>query len=229
MPYAFRYKQRPGAALSHNRDEHAGRVAAGRKRKAENRARIIAAAFTIFGNENGLHARIEDIAEQAGVTRATFYNHFAGMIELREALTHEVAHDFLTAVTATIAAMPDARDRSAAAIRFYLRRAMADPRWGWSMLNISATGMIFGAETFHQAGRTLQEGMDAGVFRLASMDLGRDILLGACVAALGTILRGQAPDDYPEAVAGHILVGLGVPHDQARAIAHRPLPPLAGI
>lgn len=210
-------------------NEHAGRVAAGRKRKAENRARIIAAAFTIFGNESGLYARIEDISEQAGVTRATFYNHFAGMTDLREALTHEVSHDFLTAVTATIASMPDARDRSAAAIRYYLRRAMADPQWGWSMLNISATGMIFGAETFHQAGRTLGEGLEAGVFRIASVDLGRDILLGACVAALGTILRGEAARNYPEAVAGHILVALGVPHDQARDTAHRRLPPLASI
>jgi AcrR family transcriptional regulator len=215
--------------LADSRDEHAGRIAAGRKRKAENRARIIAAAFTIFGKENGLYARVEDIAEQAGVTRATFYNHFAGMIELREALTHEVAHDFLTAVTATIAAMPDARDRSAAAIRFYLRRAMADPRWGWSMLNLSANGLIFGAETFHQAGQTVREGKEAGVFRIASVDLGRDILLGSCVAALSTILRGQAADDYPEAVAGHILVGLGVPHDDARRIANQPLPPLTTV
>ncbi len=208
-------------------DEHAGRIAAGRKRKAENRARIIAAAFAIFGNENGLYARIEDIAAEAGVTRATFYNHFAGMADLREALTHEVAHDFLASVTATIATMPDARDRSAFAIRFYLRRALDDPRWGWSMLNLSASGVIFGAETFHQAGQTVREGLDAGVFRIGSMELGRDLLLGACLAALGTILRGQAAADYPEAVASHILVALGVPPDQAEAIARQPLPPLA--
>ncbi|MXO71958.1 TetR/AcrR family transcriptional regulator [Alteraurantiacibacter buctensis] len=224
MPLA---RSGPETIVAGKGDEHAGRIAAGRKRKAENRARIIAAAFTIFGNENGLFARIEDIAEEAGVTRATFYNHFAGMIDLREALTREVTHDFLSAVTATIATMPDARDRSAVAIRFYLHRAMADQRWGWSMLNLSANGLIFGAETFDQAGQTVREGLDAGVFRIASMELGRDILLGACLAALGTILRGQAPADYPEAVAGHILVALGVPHDEARAIVHQPLPQLA--
>lgn len=210
-------------------DEHAGRIAAGRKRKAENRARILAAAFAIFGKENGLYARIEDIAGEAGVTRATFYNHFAGMIDLREALTREVTHDFLSAVTATIAGLPDARERSAFAIRFYLHRAMTDPRWGWSMLNLSANSLIFGAETFHQAGQTVAEGLEAGVFNIASMQLGRDLLLGACLAALGTILRGQAPEDYPEAVAGHILAALGVPHEEARAFAHRPLPPLATV
>ncbi|MEO5707914.1 MAG: TetR/AcrR family transcriptional regulator [Alteraurantiacibacter sp.] len=213
--------------MSQTSDEHAGRAAAGRRRRAETRARIIAAAFVIFGDENGLLARIEDIADQAGVTRATFYNHFAGMIELREALTHEVTHNFLEAVTLTIAPLPDPRDRSAVAIRYYLRRAGSDQRWGWSMVNLSATGLIFGAETYNQAGQTVREGIDAGVFSIASVDLGRDILLGSCLAALGTILRQSAPTDYPEAVAGHILVALGVPHDEAKQIAHQPLPDLA--
>jgi AcrR family transcriptional regulator len=213
--------------LSKILNERAGRTEAGRRRKAENRAKILAAAFTVFGDENGLHARIEDIADQAGVTRATFYNHFAGMIELREALTREVTHDFLTFVMATIATMSDPRDRSAVAIRYYLRRAKADPRWGWSMVNLSATGLIFGAETYNQAEQTVREGLDAGVFRILSVDLGRDILLGTSLAALGTILRKQTPPDYPEAVAGYILNALGVPHTDARRIAHQPLPSLA--
>jgi len=203
-----------------------GRAAVGRRKKAETRAKIIAAAFEIFGDENGLFARIEDVVDKAGVTRATFYNHFAGMLELREAVTREVTHDFLVAVTHSVSEMPDPRERSTAAIRFYLRRAQSDPRWAWSMMNISASGQIFGAETHRQAEQTVREGVESGALPINSVELGRDLLLGSSLAALGSILRGNMPDDYPEAVAGHILMSLGVPFEEARAIAHLPLPAL---
>lgn len=202
------------------------RVEIGRERRARTRAKIVAAAFDVFGDEKGLYARIEDVADKAGVTRATFYNHFTGMAELREALTFEVTHDFLNAVTKTISQMPDARDRSACAVRFYLHRARTDRRWAWSMMNLSAAGLIFGAETFSQAEQTVREGLEEGVFPLPSVTLGRDLLLGTTLAAIGSIVRGNVPDDYPETVAGYILFGLGVPMEDARARARQRLPSL---
>lgn len=204
------------------------RAEIGRERRARTRTKILAAAFDIFGDEQGLFARIEDVAAKAGVTRPTFYNHFSGMGELREALSYEVTHDFLLAVTDTISALPDARDRSAAAIRFYLHRARDDRRWAWSMLNISASGMIFGAETYRQAEQTVREGMETDVFMIPSSKVGRDILLGSCLAAMGSITREHTPDDYPEVVAGYILFALGVPYEVAEQIARQPMP-LMGV
>jgi len=203
------------------------RAEIGRERRARTRAKVIAAAFEIFGEENGLYARIEDVAAKAGVTRTTFYNHFSGMEEVRDALSYEVTHDFLVQVTRTMADLPDPRDRAAMAIRFYLHRARTDARWAWSMLNMSANGLIFGAETYRQAEQTVIEGMEAGVFRIPSSTLGRDIIMGSALAAIGAMLRQELPDDYPELVAGFILLGLGVPYDTARACAHAPLPRLA--
>lgn len=205
------------------------RAEIGRERRARTRAKIVAAAFDLFGEENGLHSRIEDVAGRAGVTRPTFYNHFSGMEELREALTHEVTHDFLEAVTQTIEAMPDPRMRAAFAIRFYLRRARADRRWAWSMVNMSANGVIFGAETHRQAEQTVREGIEAGVLVLPSSAVGRDIILGSTLAAIAGMLREDLPGDYPEAVAGHILLGLGVPRAEAYRLAGLPLPELAKL
>jgi AcrR family transcriptional regulator len=202
------------------------RAEIGRERRTLTRAKIVAAAFDVFGDAEGLYAPIETVADRAGVTRATFYNHFAGMAQLREALTWEVTHDFLQAVTGAISQMPDARDRSGCAVRFYLHRARTDSRWGWSMINLSAAGLIFGAETFHQAEQTVREGVEDGVFALPSVELGRDLLLGTTLAAMGAIVRGGAAADYPETVAHYILSGLGVPPDEARRCAHQPLPSL---
>lgn len=206
-----------------------GRTELGRRRRAETRARIIAAAFEIFGEENGLFARIEGVVELAGVTRATFYNHFAGMAELREAVTQEATHGFLLAVAETIRRIADPREQCTVAVRHYLRRARKDHRWAWSMMNISSSGAMFGSETYAHAEMTIREGMEQGILRVPSAELGRDILLGSSIAAVASMLKRDMPDDYPEAVAGYILCGLGVDFDEAKAIAHLPLPELAPV
>ena len=202
------------------------RAEIGRERRARTRAKIIAAAFELFGSENGLYSRIEDIARDAGVTRATFYNHFSGMAELREAISFELTHHFLNEVTRTVDKLEDPRERATCAIRFYLHRARQDPQWAWSIVNISAAGIIFGAETYQQAERTVIEGLEAGKLELRSSAVGRDIVLGTCLAAMSTMLRQDTPEDYPELMAGHILMGMGVPFETAREIGNRPLPEL---
>lgn len=202
------------------------RAEIGRERKARTRARILAVTFDIFGRENGLYARVEEVCEAAGITRQTFYNHFSGMDELRDALTWEVSHDFLIRVTAVLETMPDAAQRNAAAIRYYLKRGRAEPRWAWSMVNLSAGGVVFGAETLAQARTTIAEGIASGAFTIADDRIGRDLVMGATLSALFTQLRDDCPADYPEQVARAVLVGLGCDPASATNFANEPLPKL---
>lgn len=202
------------------------RAQIGRERKARTRARILAVTFDIFGRENGLYARVEEVCETAALTRKTFYNHFSGMEELREALTWEVAHDFLMAVTASLDRMPDAGQRAAAAIRYFLERGRVNPRWAWSIVNLSANGVVFGAETFEQARKTVAEGIASGVFRPGDERTGRDLVLGATLSALFTQLREDTAEDYPAKVALAVLQGLGCSPAAAARFANLPLPPL---
>ncbi len=202
------------------------RAEIGRERKARTRAHILAVTFNIYGREGGLHCRVEEVCAAAGITRQTFYNHFNGMDELREALTWEVAHDFLAAVTGALATMPDAAQRTAAAIRYFLQRGRLDPVWAWSIVNLSAGGVVFGAETFAQAGQTVIEGMASGVFTVADERIGRDLVLGATLSGLYTQLREPTTDDYPAGVAHAVLVGLGCATDVAVAFARTDPPPL---
>lgn len=203
------------------------RIAIGQERRAKTRARIIAAAFALFGSQDGLQTRIEEIAQRAGITRATFYDHFTGLADLREAVTYEVTHDFLIAVTHTITLLDDPRERAAVAIRSYLNKTRDDPRWGWSMVNLSANGVIFGAETHQRAEATAIEAIEAGLLRPISSAVARDCILGTSLAAMAAMLRGAQPADYPEQIAETILIALGVDSADAGRIARRPLPALS--
>ena len=205
------------------------RLAIGAERRARTRTKILAAAFELFGHEQGLFARIEDIAKAAGVTRPTFYNHFSNMEELREALSHEVTHDFLTAVTCAISAYDDPVLRAVFAMRFYIHRAQQDRRWAWSMVNLSANGIIFGAETYRQAEVTVREAMDDGVIDIPSSALGRDLVLGGTLAAISATVREDVAPDYAEQMARHIVLGLGADPARANAAAEHRLPKLDSL
>lgn len=124
------------------RSDKARRLELGRQRRAKTRAKVIAAAFKLFGEKEGLYARIEDVSQGADITRAMFYDHFSGMAELREAVSYEVTDDFPSAVSRTIALLDNARERIAVAIRFYLHRVREVPGWGRAMINLSANGVI---------------------------------------------------------------------------------------
>jgi AcrR family transcriptional regulator len=206
------------------------RLEIGRIRRAKTRAKVIASAFELFGEEAGLFVRVEDITNRAGITRPTFYSHFTGLAELREALTYELTHDFLAAVTFTVSLLADPRERASAAIRFYLHRVQDDPRWAWSMINLSANGVIFGAETHRQAELTIRDGMEAGLLSVTSSAVGRDIVLGASLAAMATMLREPVEASYPELIVDGILQGMGVSASDSQEIVNRPLPGLqAGL
>lgn len=202
------------------------RAAIGQEKRARTRARILSATLDLYGRENGLFTRVEEICEAAGVTRQTFYNHFASLDALREAGSYEITHDFLIGVTEAISALPDPASRAAAAIRFYIDKARADPAWGWSMVHLSAEGIIFGMETYRQAERTVTEGIASGDFDLGDSRLGRDLILGAALAAIVTQLRDAPGPDFTLMMTRRILVGLGVSASRAALIVAQTLPVL---
>ena len=94
------------------------------------------------------------------------------------------------------------------------------------MINLSANGIIFGAETFRQAELTVMEAIAAGYLTIADSALGRDAILGTTIAAISTMLREERDGNYPEQVVATILVGLGVAPADAREITEKPLPAL---
>lgn len=200
------------------------RAQIGLEKRARTRTTILEAAFKLLGRERGLTTRIEEIIEEAVVSRGTFYNYFNSMDELFEALQYELNHDFNNAVLAAVSDMPDAAARASAAIRYYLARARQDQQWAWAMVNISSGGPIFGVETYRHAQNTVEEGIASGEFELTGPNSGRDMLLGTTLAALITQLRNPPSDTYPVSVARHVLRGMGVPKDRVEEIVARPLP-----
>jgi AcrR family transcriptional regulator len=202
----------------------ARRAEIGAEKRARTRAAILSACFGLLGREQGRSTRIDEVIEAAGVSRGTFYNYFSSTDELFGALCHDISHDFNDAVIAIVNTLPRASDRCAAAMRYYLDRAIGDPAWGWAMVNISAAGPIFGAETFAHATNSIQEGIDSREFSLTDTVLGRDLMLGTVFASMITLLQGDRGARHPTAVVRQVLAALGVKKARIEEAACRSLP-----
>jgi AcrR family transcriptional regulator len=215
---------RPGARRrAGRRVDRARRAEIGAERRSRTRAALLNAALELFGQAHGRATRIEDVCARARVARGTFYNHFAGIEALLEALSDELTRDFDDAVHAAFEAMESPVERTCAAIRYYLHGAIQDPRWGWAMVNSSVRTILFGERVARRAQATIQEGIDAGDFSIESAVVGRDILLGAGLSGTLSLLTGATPPDYPEKVARQLLLSLGAPKSLAASLTRKPL------
>jgi AcrR family transcriptional regulator len=199
------------------------RAKIGRERRRLTRARLLDSALRMFGRTHGRNTRIEDICAAAGVARGTFYTYYKGLEPLLQELSRQLTLDFNREVHVALRKLPDAVERTSAAIRYFLHATVAYPRWGWALVNSSVGRHLYGAALARLALASIQEGIDTGEFRLPGAEVGRDIVLGAGFAASITLLRGSTPPDYAEQVARQLLIGLGVSGSKARRVATRSL------
>lgn len=199
------------------------RAEIGAAKRLRTRAEIVAAALDLFGRPQGRNTRIEDLCARAHISRGTFYNYFEDISQLLEALSAAVTGDFDSAVHRVFLSLGTATERTAAAMRYYLHAPLLDTRWGWAIVNSSVGDSLYGTSVTQHARATIQEGIDAGEFTVASAQVGADFLLGTGMSATVTQLRGGAPRDYPEQVARHMLLALGASPRAAVAAVARPM------
>jgi len=199
-------------------------IAANRRHKT--RARLLDAARGLFGRDGGRATRVEDICEAAGIARGTFYNYFPSFDALQGELFEELSNRFDLAVHLAFEQLEGPPERTCAAIRFYLTHVIEDREWGWGMVNTGMGIGFFPVSVSERVTSTIQEGIDSGDFTISNAQAGRDILLGAGLAAATTLLNGKAAPDHIANVAAGVLQALGLASERAWALAFGALPEL---
>jgi hypothetical protein len=144
------------------------------------------------------------------------------------AVLQELGNELLMLVDAAIIDRPDPAERLACGVRMVLHMARQFPQAG---LFISRAGVARSLGKMPSLGylmRDLVEASEAGRFTLDNPMLGMDLVIGTTSAALFTLGTHQAlPDTYPQEVAFHILLGLGMSRQTARKLSQRPIQPVA--
>jgi AcrR family transcriptional regulator len=206
----------------------ARRVAAGAGGvRARTRALLLDAAVRVFARKGAGAAAIHEIAAEAGVANGTFYNYFRTREELLEAASVQLADRLDAAVWASLAPVDDPAARVAIGCRRFVLHAMQDPTWGAALLRVWASSPVLKVRAAAGLRADLRTGRRRGRLHFPSEAAAVDLVQGAVLAGMRTVLEGRGGEKHASEIAALVLRGLGIGAAEADEIATRLLPALA--
>jgi AcrR family transcriptional regulator len=194
------------------------------RRRAETRAKLIAAARTTFARQGVDATRINEITDEADVGFGSFYNHF----ESKDAIVAAVVEDAATAAAEAIdAATRDVEDPAevvAVAHRALIRQAREDQEFGWLLVRLEISHDMAFEALGPYAARDLRRGIKAGRFNVDDPAFALTAAGGALLAVVRAMLQGRTQADAAERHAAYILRMFGLAPEDAAEVARRPMP-----
>lgn len=188
------------------------------------RALLLDAALRVFARKGAGAAAIHEIAAEAGVANGTFYNYFRSREELVEEASRQLAQRFHDQIAASAERPADPAERVAAGTRLFILQALRDPVWGAAILRVWGGSAVLNVQTGTALLADLRAGRRARRLHYPSEAAALDLVQGAVLAGMRTVLEGRAGAEHAVAVATLVLRGLGLDPADAATIAARPLP-----
>jgi AcrR family transcriptional regulator len=185
---------------------------------------LIQAAIQVFCARGVAGATIQEIATVAGMTNGTVYNYFSTKDEVVAAVALLLADTLCRRISESYEHIREGAERTVIGIRRYIGLAEQSPLWALLLLDVAAAAPDLLLHIRDYALTDLRMGVRQKQFRIVSEAAAMDLINGTVAQAMRSVAYGQTPAGHSEAVATMVLRGLGMPSDEAKAVAHRPLP-----
>jgi AcrR family transcriptional regulator len=198
------------------------------RRRAETRQALVRAARQILAETGDTSASIQAIAERADVGFGSFYNHFESKTELFDAAVKDALEELGQTFDEHLEGIDDPAELVAAGFRLSARMADSRPEL-MQVLRHRGLGHIHSDSGLApRALRDLEVGVASGRFVIIDPVAALTAVGGSLLALLE--LRFARPeldgDEAASNLAEMLLRMLGVPPEDARDVARRPLPDL---
>lgn len=195
--------------------------ALGERKRARTRARLLDAAARTFAERGIEAASVNEIAAAAQVVNGTFYYYFEDKAALVDELGHGLAAILVDEVFASASQLTCGVDRVAFSTQQFIHRAMNEPCWSELLARALQDLGVFRSRITSGLRKDVEIGLSQGAFTVLPSEALLTILLGVVAAAIRAQLEGQAGREMAMTAAEHLLLLLGVSHDEARDIAER--------
>lgn len=198
------------------------------RRRARTREALVRAGLRLFGTRSVDGVSIDEIVGAADVAKGSFYNHFAD----KDALAHEVGRQVRRGVEELVAEInrdvADPAERVARALCALVRQAVREPGAIRAAHRLFPAGAVPDAPMNRGVRADIQAGLAAGRFDGVTLEAGVLLAVGVVQIAVSRGLENGAPmQPVARNLAFGLLRGLGLPSEEAQAIAARAAADLA--
>jgi AcrR family transcriptional regulator len=203
----------------------ARRAQIGRDRRAKTRAQLMQAARALYAERAIDSVTIDDLVNEAGVAKGTFYVHFEHLPDLQVAVADELAQELDDLLQPFRLQLEDPVERIAAGCAAFIREAVRNPSWG----SLAARGAWALPSVAHAARANLREDLRLAAARgrlgAITPELAFGLVSGIVIQAMRAAGEGRlSPAAAPAAVEA-ILRALGLASAEAHAIVARVFDP----
>lgn len=196
------------------------------RRRAATRQALIRAARQILAESGDTGVSIQAIADRADVGFGSFYNHFESKTALFDEAVLDALDEYGRAIDERLEGVDDPAERVAFGVRLSAGMAETHPEI-MRILRHRGLGHIHSDRGLSpRALGDLKTGAASGRFTFTDAEIALSALGGSLLALLDLRLTRPDADSgaAATAMAAMMLRMLGVPPDEAREIAGRPLP-----
>lgn len=191
--------------------------------------RLYRVALQLFAEKGVTRINVRELAEAAGMARGTIYNNLSDLDGLFSEVAAQLGAEMSARIAGSFAQIDDPAQRLANAVRFFTKCAHEDPHWGRFMCRFALSTKALQDIWTGQAVTDLRQGLDTGRYQFQPEQLFSIVTLisGTVLGSMWLVLEGfktwrEAGSD----AAQFILTALGVPREEAQALARMELPAL---
>jgi AcrR family transcriptional regulator len=195
-------------------------------KRERTRLQLVDAAIQVFSARGVTAASIQEIANVAGMTTGTVYNHFSTKDEIVQHVALWLGDTLCRRIADSHAGIPEGAERMAIGNRRYIWLAEQSPEWALLLLDVLPASPKIWLELRAYAQADLRLGIQQKSFSVPSEAAALDVISGTVTQAMRTVALGMAPANHGSAIAALVLRGLGMDSKAAQEVATRPLPPL---
>lgn len=186
------------------------RAEIGRKKRARTKAQLIAAARTLFSKKPWEAVTVDEVVNEAGVAKGTFYSHFNDSNELAAAVADEVIQLFDELMQLQRLSIADPLLRIAVVCYAFMEKALEDRPQALLVARMARSYPSVGEVARSRFSEDLCEALKLAPNRGLSQELALEVTLGAILQVGTAIGEGRLGyGDLPEAVRC-LLTAIGV-------------------
>jgi len=192
--------------------------------------RLQRAALQLFAERGVTRVTVSELAEVAGMARGTVYNNVSDPDALFSQVAAQLSAEMTERIESSEGQTQDPARKLSNGIRYFTKRAHDEPQWGRFICRFALGTESLKEIWTGQAVKDLLDGVGKGryVFQQEQLASVVALIMGAVLGSITLVLDGRKTwRDAGSDAAEFVLAAIGVPREEARALARSELPAIA--